>query len=222
MVSPTELVLWDLDGTLLSAGGASRDAVEAAVVSVLGRPLGPGSAVSYAGRTDPWIVREVLRVEGADPQATPEVLARYPGELRARRDRLAAEGRVLPGAREAVAGLAAQGVRQGVVTGNLAPTARLKLEAVGLDDALDLVASAYGDDADERDGLVPVALGRSGGVDPDRVWLVGDTPHDLSCARAGGVRCLLVATGSYDLAELSGLGANAVLPDLGTAPDVLR
>lgn len=215
------LVLWDLDGTLLRAGGVSRDAFEAAVAAVLGRPVAAGSTVSYAGRTDPWIARAVLTAEGEDPGRAGEVLERYPAELHARRDRLAAQGRVLAGAHAALAGLAAAGARQGVVTGNLAVTARLKLTALAVGAQLDHGASAYGDDAPTREDLVPVALARAGGADPGVTWVVGDTPHDLSCARAGGVRCLLVATGPHGLAELSALGADAVLPDLASALEVL-
>ncbi len=211
------LVLWDLDGTLLRAGGVSRDAF-AAAVGDLG-DLGPD--LSFAGRTDPWIAHEVLTRAGRDPALAPEVLRRYADELAARAGDLARTGRVLPGAREALAALAGRGARQGVVTGNLAVTARVKLAALDLLGHLDLDGSAFGDDGATRDDLVPVALRRAGGVPPERAWVVGDTPHDLQCARAAGVRCLLVATGGYDLDALSALGADAVLPDLTGAADVL-
>lgn len=214
------LVLWDLDGTLLRAGAVSRDAFEAAFLAVVGRPASVSGGVSFAGRTDPWIAREVCRAEGLDDALCGPLLERLPAELAARADRLAAEGVVLPHAERTLDVLAARGVQQGVVTGNLRATARTKVTSLGLHARLDLEASAYGDDGPTRDALVPVALRRAGRSASD-AWVVGDTPHDLACARAGGVRCLLVATGSHGYDELAALGPDAVLPDLDGALDVL-
>ena len=214
------LVLWDLDGTLLRAGAVSRDAFDAAFTAVAGRAPALSGDVSFAGRTDPWIAREVCRAEGVDASLCGPLLTRLPLELEARRARLAAEGVVLPHAGRVLAGLAARGWQQGVVTGNVRPTARTKVTALGLATHLDLDASAYGDDGPTRDALVPIALQRAG-RSPDDAWVVGDTPHDLACARAGGVRCLLVATGSHPYEELRVLDADVVLPDLRDALDVL-
>lgn len=127
---------------------------------------------------------------------------------------------MLPHVPAVLAGLAARGWLQGVVTGNVRATARTKVTALGLAPHLDLEAAAYGDDGPTRDALVPVALQRAGRRAQD-AWVVGDTPHDLACARAGGVRCLLVATGSHPYDELCTLGADAVLPDLRDALAVL-
>jgi phosphoglycolate phosphatase len=133
-------------------------------------------------------------------------------------DQLQAEGRVYPGVREAIAGLATAGAVQTLVTGNLAPNARTKLAAFGLldDGAIDLDLGAYGSDHHDRDQLVPLALDRvrTAGVEFTAAWVVGDTPRDLACAQAGGVHCLLVGTGGYPVSELEGLGADAVLADL--------
>jgi phosphoglycolate phosphatase len=192
------LVLWDVDGTLVRTGPVSRDAFEAAF------------AVCLAEGVDADLVTEVAA----------GVLARLPDELRARSARLVREGVVLPHVRTTLSALAALGVRSGVVTGNLQATARLKLGHLGLADDLDLAAAAYGDDGPDRDALVPVALSRAGAAAED-AWVVGDTPHDLTCARAAGVRCLLVATGSYALAELAALRPDAVLPDLADAVGLL-
>lgn len=218
MTAP-RLVLWDIDGTLLRAGGVSRDAFAAALLEVAGADL--PADLSFAGRTDPWIAAAVLERAGADPALATALLRRYSAELARRHREVAARGTVLAGAREALAALAARPVLQGVVTGNLGSTARVKLAALALDEHLDLDASAYGDDAATRDELVPIALARAGGPPAEQVWVVGDTPHDLSCARAAGARCLLVATGGYPLAELADLGADAVRPDLSDVLDVL-
>lgn len=216
----SRLVLWDLDGTLLRAGRVSRDAFEAAFTAVTGRVPALAGEVSFAGRTDPWIAREVCRAEGVDEALCGALLARLPVELEARRERLAKEGVVLPHVPAVLAGLSARGWQQGVVTGNLRATARTKVSALGLAAHLDLEAAAYGDDGPTRDALVPVALRRAGRL-PRDAWVVGDTPHDLACARAGGVRCLLVATGSHPYDELAALGSDAVLRDLEDALAVL-
>ena len=86
---------------------------------------------------------------------------------------------------------------------------------------------AFGSDDHDREQLVPVAIERlrrlrHRSVEPHQVWVVGDTPRDLACARAGGARCLLVATGRFALEELEGLGADAVLPDLTDTEPVTR
>ncbi len=218
MGTRTSLVLWDLDGTLLRAGGVSRDAFTEAVGGTIEHPE---EKVSFSGRTDPWIARALLEQAGRSADEAPGVLARYAEALGRRHDQVAREGRVLPHVHDTLAALARAQVRQGVVTGNLTATARVKVTALGLTEHLDLAASAYGDDAPIRDDLVPIALARAGGVPPEAAWVVGDTPHDLQCARAAGVRCLLVATGGHDLAELSALGADAVRPDLAGAVALL-
>lgn len=213
-----QLILWDLDGTLLRAGGVSRDAFSEAVGGTIEHPV---ERIDFAGRTDPWIARALLEQAGRSAHETSEILARYAEALVRRSDQVAREGRVLPRVHETLAAMADAQVRQGVVTGNLGATARVKVTALGLAQHLDLAASAYGDDGPTRDHLVPIALARAGGVAPEATWVVGDTPYDLQCARAAGTRCLLVATGGYDLATLQALDADAVLPDLTNAADVL-
>ncbi len=214
----THLILWDLDGTLLRAGGVSRDAFTEAVGGSIAHPA---ERIDFAGRTDPWIARALLEQAGRSADEAPAVLSRYAEALERRREQVASEGRVLPAVHETLAAVAKVRVRQGVVTGNLTATARVKVTALGLAQHLDLGASAYGDDGPTRDHLVPIALARAGGVPPEATWVVGDTPYDLQCARAAGARCLLVATGGYDLAALEALDADAVLPDLTSALDVL-
>ena len=90
---------------------------------------------------------------------------------------------------------------------------------------LRLDVGAYGSDDADRDSLVPIAMGRcrAAGLDvtEERTWVVGDTPRDLACARAAGVRCLLVATGTYPLAALEGAGADAAVADL-TETEMVR
>jgi phosphoglycolate phosphatase-like HAD superfamily hydrolase len=134
---------------------------------------------------------------------------------------------VHPGVAKLLPRLAAEpGVLQSLLTGNLEANARMKVAAFGLDRWLDFEAGAYGSDDADRERLVPVALERverryGRRLDPRDVWVVGDTPRDLACARAGGARCLLVGTGRDGYERLKGIGADAVLPDLSDADAVV-
>ena len=111
---------------------------------------------------------------------------------------------------------------QGLLTGNYAETGRLKVQAAGYDLARFQVC-AWGSDADSRRALVPIALARyaelrGSTIDPDRVVIVGDTPHDIDCAKANGCRSIAVATGTFSLADLRAEKPDLALKDLtGTA-----
>lgn len=220
------LVLWDIDGTLLRAGQASREPFQAAVATVLGRDLDAAlhDRVKMSGKTDPQIARELLVLaevaeEDVDLHLGP-VLEQLAAEVAAVAERIRREGRTMPGAPELLRRLAAEpGVVQSVLTGNLAANAAVKLAAFDLDQWLDLDIGAYGSDHHDREELVPIALRRAAerhGIDPrpEDVWVVGDTPRDLACARAGGARCLLVGTGNFEVDELRRMGPDAVLADL--------
>lgn len=215
------LVLWDLDGTLLSCGSVTQQVFDQVLRSLVGEYVLSADPREYNGLTDPMIAAKILLDLDADPSLAPRLLEAYAAEMGSRHEQVRAEGTVLPHARESLHAVAERGIQQGVVTGNIRAIARLKVGALGLDAHLDLDAAAFGDDGPTRDDLVPIALARAGHPDPRAVWVVGDTPRDLACARVAGVRCLLVATGGHDVAELSALGADAVLPDLSGALDVL-
>lgn len=213
------LVLWDIDGTLVRAGELGAAVFDRALEGVFGRL--PSERIRMSGKTDPQIVHEYLELmEIEDLDALPEVLRRLEIELAAAAHELAQVGYVCPGAEELLRALAKEDrVTQSVLTGNIAPNAVVKLAAFGLEHYLDLEAGAYGSDNADRRALVPVALARQQElrgrtIAPADVVVVGDTPHDLACARAGGARCVLVATGRYGLGELATLGADAVVADL--------
>jgi phosphoglycolate phosphatase len=223
------LILWDLDGTLLSAGPVAREAFADAVAAVLGRDIGD-HGVQMSGKTDPGIAMEVMLAVGVPEEEARRHLASVLKELERRLEgdkaRMRAEGRAHPGILELLERLGRDpSVLQTVLTGNLRSNARLKLEAFGLEGYLDLEAGAYGSDHHLRNELIPIALRRveeHHGVrlDPSDVWVVGDTPADLDCARAGGARCLLVATGRYGLEGLAGLDADALFETLADTDGV--
>ncbi|MEX2394087.1 MAG: haloacid dehalogenase-like hydrolase, partial [Actinomycetota bacterium] len=132
-----------------------------------------------------------------------------------------------PGVGTLIGRLAAEpGVRQSLVTGNLSPNARVKTEALDLHTHLDFDVGAYGDDHHDRNELVPMALERVTSLrgetyEPHEVWVIGDTEHDLACARAAGVRCLLVGTKWDGNADISALDPDAYRADLSDTDDVL-
>jgi phosphoglycolate phosphatase len=222
------LVLWDIDGTLVRAGSIAGEVFATAVEHAVGRHPG-GHGVRMGGKTDPQIALEILASMGIDTgeHHLSVVLGRLEAELAGAVEVMREAGKVLPGVAEALARLHDEpDVVQSVLTGNTAANAATKLAAFGLDRWLDLEVGAFGSDHADRRELVPIALARMGqrrglSLAADDVWVVGDTPHDLACARAGGARCLLVRTGARP-DELDDLDADAVLDDLADVDKVVE
>jgi phosphoglycolate phosphatase len=228
---PPILVLWDIDYTLVDAGGAGRHLYEVAFSEMYGADF-PGNVQSMAGRTDTAIALEVLTLAGvADPD---QELAAFRALLASRAPGMAelvrAHGRALPGAAEALTALARRQrdgeVVQSLLTGNLPELAEVKLTTLGLTAHLDLLSGAYGDASRVRADLVPIARRKaakryghdfSGGA----TVLVGDTPSDIEAALLTGARGVGVATGSFTQAELARAGAHAVLADLSDTGQVV-
>jgi phosphoglycolate phosphatase-like HAD superfamily hydrolase len=211
------IILFDIDGTLVRTGGAGKAAMEAGLVAAFGvKELRDG--VPYSGRTDVAISRDLLRVHGIDP--TPEnqrklreaYLAHLPESLKTR------GGEVCPGVPELLAAVAGKpGVVLGLLTGNVRVGAAHKLGHFGLWDFF--TCGGFGDDHYDRDDVARSALacvrehvGRS--VAPSEVWVIGDTPLDVSCARAIGANAVAVATGWHPLDELAGCSPDLIFDDL--------
>ena len=220
------LVLWDVDYTLLSAGGLGNRLYRAVFKDMFGRDL--TAIAPKAGRTDRAILLDTLALAGvAEARAQVDDFLVALGRRVATVDGSAkGEVRALPGAAATIAALAAAGLRQSVLTGNIRPLAAVKLAAAGLGEHLDLDVGAYGDVHEVRAELVPVArqAARAAyGADFSgrATVLVGDTPLDVAAALATGARAVGVATGSFAAADLGAAGAHAVLPDLTDASRVL-
>lgn len=215
------IALFDIDGTLLRAGGAGRRAVELALGEVLGHLNGEVSlqAVEFAGRTDPWIVRTALTQYGipADDALIHEVLRRYVVHL-PRELELASAFEVLPGVLSLLSDLSTRGdVLLGLGTGNTEPAAYAKLARGGLDSFF--AFGGFGSDHTERAELLRTGLKRGlerTGTRPEgaRVVVIGDTPYDVVAAHAIGAYCVAVSTGGYDSAALKAAGAPLVVSDL--------
>ena len=228
---PRRLILWDIDGTLLSGGAVAREAFGDAVTRVTGIDA-RDHGVSMSGKTDPQIALEIMERVGISRDEArahlPEVLLALEEGLAAQSARLSDEGRVHPGVRSLLERLSRDpGILQSVLTGNLKANARVKLASFGLDGLVDLEVGAFGSDHHDRRQLIPIALhrvevGTGWRLAPDQVWVVGDTPRDLDAARSSGAHCLLVATGRFTMDELSGFGADALLADLSDEDGVIE
>ena len=223
------LILFDIDGTLLKAGGAGKRAVHDALVEVFGT-TGPIGSYSFAGRTDPEIVTHLMREAGL---AQAEIEAGLPRLWRLYTDALAREitgARVeaLPGVPEILDRIEDEGghVVLGILTGNVIEGARLKVDAAGLGFERFRVG-AYGSDHAERPELPAVAVRRARellGVDfaGKEIVIVGDTPKDVACGERLGVRTIATATGEYDVGALAACDPDYVFPDLADTSAVWR
>jgi phosphoglycolate phosphatase-like HAD superfamily hydrolase len=226
MTSPL-LVLWDIDHTLIETRGVGAQVYAEAFAKVTGYPL--ERMPELAGRTEPVIFREALKVNGVEPdedlydQFATEQARGYTAHL----DELRTRGRALPGAAEVLRALAGRNdVLQSVLTGNTRPSSEIKLRAFDLDRYLDFDIGAYGTDDDIRANLVNVARQRAEkthgiNFNDDATVLLGDTPNDVAAAQASSARIIAVATGKDTAADLSAAGADTVLPDLTNTPAVL-
>jgi phosphoglycolate phosphatase len=212
------LLLFDIDGTLVAgATDAHRDALHAALLEVHGVDArAEPSTLSPAGRTDGEIARLLLLNAGVSaeriddraqavrdaccrvyPELCPEDLSRF----------------VVPGIPELLEWLAGRdGVKLSLLTGNYEPVARIKLaRAAGIGRFFARGQGAFGSDDEDRAALPAIARRRAGvrgaPYSREHTIVIGDTPRDIACARADGVRCVAVATGPYTVDELSGADA---------------
>ncbi|MGQ0841815.1 HAD hydrolase-like protein [Actinokineospora sp.] len=225
--APTTLVLWDIDLTLVDYSGIGRRWYGEALATVLGIEL--AHVPAFPGRTERSITVELLEAHGVE--RTEEHIQRMFAELiaiaTAARHDLHTLGRPLPGATEILGVLAERpDVVQSLVTGNLPELADCKLTPFGLDRHLDFEVGGYGSLSIDRHELVSAAMAAAGAkyrtrFAPDRVVVIGDTPHDVAAALHHGAVGVGVATGRHSAAELADAGAHLVLRDLSDTAAVL-
>jgi phosphoglycolate phosphatase len=224
-----KVVLFDIDGTLLWTDGAGRRAVNRALEDVFGAPV--PDAHEFDGKTDPQIVRELMRLAGvaddAIDEGLPAALRRYVELLH--QELKGADHRVktYPGIASLLDALEARDdVLLGLLTGNVHDGALAKLEAVGL--ARDRFRiGAFGSDHASRPELPAIARARAElllghAVSGADVVVIGDTPADMSCGDGIGARAIGVATGRYSVADLGACNAAAVFADLSDTAAVMR
>jgi len=221
-----KLVLFDIDGTILSAGVVFREALSAALQQVFGTA---GGLMSFdcSGKTDPQIVRELMRQAGLEEASIdaglPRVLAHYEAGLISllRPAHVTAK----PGAVAVIESLAASGnATLGLLTGNLEACARAKLAPLDLN--LHFSFGAYGSDHEDRACLAALAVKRAHAHTGRRftgkdVVVVGDAVADVRCGRSLGVRAVAVATGRTSAEVLAAEAPDVVLPSLADTDKAL-
>ena len=221
-------MLFDIDGTLVVTGGAGQRAMNRAFADVFGIP-DAFMHVELAGRTDTSILGDAFERQRmtAGPAEVRAFRERYLVCLREEVPRPGRDKRVLPGITPLLDALAPERqVFLGLLTGNFADAAEVKLGHFDL--WRYFRCGAFGEDAHDRNHLVPVALGRARDhglprhVEPEHVVVIGDTPRDVACAHAHGARVIAVATGQYDRAALEQAGADVVFEDFSETDAVLR
>ncbi len=212
-----DVYLFDIDGTLLSTGGAGKAALEEGLADEFG-VRGTIEKLILSGRTDRAIVADLLQLSGLESSAENHrrLLAAYLRHLPACLARLG--GRVLPGVVALLESLRRrERTAVGLLTGNIRAGAVIKLGHFGLADHF--AFGGYGDEHHDRDEVAREALAAvqemtGDTIDPRRVWVIGDTPYDVRCARAIGARAAAVLTGWHDRGELLACGPDVLLDDL--------
>ena len=227
------LILFDIDGTLLWTDGAGRRAIHRALLDEMGT-AGPIDGYRFDGKTDPQIVRELLELAGHPEWSSEDritaVCRRYVDLLTAELAKPTQATRIYPGIKDLLAALepyeAEAKALVGLLTGNVANGAAMKLRSAGLDPGR-FAVGAFGSDSHRRADLPAIAASRAAertgrrfsGAD---IVVVGDTPDDVACARPMGARTVGVATGFYDTTALRAAGATHVFENLGDTKAVLE
>jgi phosphoglycolate phosphatase-like HAD superfamily hydrolase len=216
------LLLFDIDGTLLRhMPPAHRQALCDAALAIYGVRVDPAVMGRTAGMTDTAIARRLLLAAGVgDDTLQAGLPALYAAAAEAYTRHVPADLRLYhtPHAVATLSWLAEQGAALGLVTGNIERIARTKLAAAGLDEYFR--CGAFGDEAEAREALPPLALGRAREVfgrdfAPREVYVVGDTPSDIACGVASGLRTVGVATGpDHSLEHLSACAPDYLFADL--------
>jgi phosphoglycolate phosphatase-like HAD superfamily hydrolase len=200
------LYLFDIDGTLITSGGAGETSYREAVAEVCGS-LAPLEGINFAGNTDTGLARSVLLAAGREPtrEAIMTLHDTYLGILA---DRIHLhQGSLLPGIIPILDILKERSdCVLALLTGNLAAGAEVKLTHYGVWHYFDF--GAYADDHHERNRLGPIAVSRAfeehgEEFTPERIYVIGDTPRDIECGKAFGALTVAVATGKYSRNELA-------------------
>ena len=224
-----KLVLFDIDGTLLLSDGAGKRAIHRALIEVFG-VTGPRDH-RFDGKTDPQIVRELMRIEGhEDDRIDADMQRLFDAYVVYLHEELRAPGHspyALPGVHELLDALEQRNdVILGLLTGNIEPGARAKLSAVGIEPERFRIG-AFGSDHEHRPELPAIARTRTLerlGVDVTgaAVVVIGDTPADVTCGRSIGASAIGVATGRFSVNDLMSHGAVAAFEDLSDTRAVVR
>ncbi len=228
MAIAQKLLLFDIDGTLLFSEGAGRRTMTKLLIEIFGSDV-ESRPEDFAGSTDLEIMHTLLGRQGFDPQkygtTIPEIIETY-------LDRLVVELeerptiQVFDGVRTLLQNLESdERFALGLLTGNFERGAFIKLGAAGLDHHFGV--GSYGSDHRDRNQLPPIALERATAhfqrdFTAGNSWIIGDTPKDIRCARAHGLRCMAVATGMYSADELRQHQPDALVDNFSDTNDIIH
>ncbi|MBX3436387.1 MAG: HAD hydrolase-like protein [Planctomycetaceae bacterium] len=218
-----QVLLFDIDGTLLNTGGAGQQAMELALQTVCGVTR-PTHGVSAAGRTDRAIITDLFAYHGI--ASSPEVWTAFQA---AYFDHLAQvlptlPGRMLPGVVDLLESLHSRDdLLLGLLTGNFQRGASLKLGHYKINHYFH--CGGFGDEHHDRDDVARAALNdvirhQRSAVDAEQLWVIGDTPFDVRCGRAIGARVVAVATGSFSREQLAESAPDHLLDSLEDAASI--
>ena len=219
------LLLWDIDGTLITTGAAGQQAIIRATAERFGGN-GDLDGVEIAGRTDTGIARQILQkycasISDENVRSFLDLYVRLLAEELPRR-----QGRVLPGVLELLERSARQTeTTLGLLTGNLKRGAKLKLEHYKL--WRFFAFGAFSDDHHDRNELGGFALSRAlegTGINftGPQIDVIGDTGHDIACGKAFGARTIAVATGSWSREQLAEHQPDFLFDDLSNVDEVMQ
>jgi phosphoglycolate phosphatase-like HAD superfamily hydrolase len=211
-------ILFDIDGTLITTGGASAVAWRRSFEELFG-VTADISAHTHAGMTDPQVGRVTFEAVLGRPPSAAESARLMATRLHHLTDTVgeSAGYRVMPGVEALLIGLIERGFLLGLSTGNVETAAHIKLSRARLNRFFSF--GGYGSDSDDRVELTRTALARAAvvagaPVGPQACLVVGDTPLDVTAGHGAGVRVVGVATGSYSVDELAAAGADHAIATL--------
>lgn len=225
-----KIVLFDIDGTLMTTGGGARRVFSRSLSEAAGRPI-HADGYAFSGKTDPQIARDILSMNGLEGEeleaAVPEAVQlyiKYFGEVLPTLEQV----RLMPGVRDLLKALDNHpNAHLALLTGNVEKGARLKLSHFDLEPYFDFSVSCFGSDSEDRYELPALALERARralapGISGDQLVIVGDSEHDVLCGRSIGARSVAVSTGWTTAEELQSLNPSAHLDNLADSVQVIQ
>jgi len=224
---PRKLVLFDIDGTLLTTNGRGRAAFHAAIEETFGKPF-DASGMAFAGKTDPQILDEILTAMGVPAVPGDRTWSRILGLYcdMVQTQLATADVTTLPGVRDLLGELSSLSfVQLGLLTGNLEPTAYVKLRLGELDDHFPF--GAFGSDDADRYRLPSIAVDRAlrhtgHSFQGKDVIIVGDTEHDICCGKSMSATSVAVCTGSFSRDDLERFEPDVLMDDLAQPAAFIR
>lgn len=224
MTAPSRLLLFDIDGTLMRTNRIPLNIVKDVLAEFVDREI-DWSPKDFAGSTDRKIIRTLIRKNSIQTDDVEQTINAFLSTYLNRLEQTLKEREVvnlLPGVTELLNACRDSGFPMGLVTGNVERGARLKLSPPDFNGYFPI--GAFGDDAEDRNLLPNKALERAEehferSFDRNNCWIIGDTPHDVECAKVSGMKCLAVTTGIYDADALQ--NADHIAEDLSNTEHII-